>query len=140
MMNDKNQTTLEIGQKAFDCFKNAIESGATDELIEMMSDDVRFLVPLPFEEWRGEQRGKNRLRELLRFEREVMELRIKFEQISIAANDNLAAVEFRVEGTNKGGAYKNHISIFFEIENEKISAFREYAGDIDPQDIAAINQ
>lgn len=129
----------EIGQKAFDKFKNAIESDAIDEFVELISADVRFFVPLPFDEWRGEQRGRERLRELIHFERETMELRVELVQTSITTTDNIAAVEFQVEGTNKGGAYRNHIALFFEITGEKVTAFREYAGDIDPRAVAAIN-
>ena len=134
-----SNNALKIGQRAFDAFKNAIEVGDVNALIELMHDDVSFYVPIPFEEWRGEQRGRERLRELIQFERDAMELRVKFTQVSIAAANNIAAVEFQVEGTNKGGAYRNHIAIFFEITGEKVTAFREYAGDIDPQAVAAVN-
>jgi ketosteroid isomerase-like protein len=140
MMNSAaNKTTLEIGQHTFDGFVKAIETGETDDFFRRIGEDVRFLVPLPFDEWRGEQRGIARLHELIRFERGEMELRIKFTQTSISASANIAAVEFRVEGTNKGGAYKNHIALFFEITDEKVTAFREYAGDIDPKAVAAVN-
>lgn len=134
-----NKTTLEIGQRAFDGFVKAIETGETDDFFRLIGEDVRFLVPLPFNDWRGEQRGIARLRELIRFERDKMEMQIKFTQTSISVSENITAVEFRVEGTNKGGAYKNHIAIFFEITNEKVTAIREYAGDIDPKAVAAVN-
>lgn len=137
---NESNNALEVGQNAFDAFKNAIELNDTNALIEIMSDDVTFFVPLPFQEWRGEQRGKNRLRELIKFERDTMRLRIKFEQTGIAATNNLVAVEFSVAGENKGGAYQNHLAIFFEIENGKVKSWREYGGDINPQAVAAITQ
>ena len=138
-MNDANQKIAEIGQRAFDEFKNAIEKGAFEDFIEMTLENVSFYAALPFEEWRGEQRGRERLRELLRFERDEMELRVKFTQISMTAMNDLAAFGFSVEGSNKGGAFRNRLALFFVIENDKIAEFREYAGDIDPSAVAAIN-
>ena len=135
-----NNTTLEIGQRAFDGFVKAIETGETNDFFEVIGENIRFLVPLPFDQWRGEQRGIDRLRKLIRFEREEMEMRIKFKQTSISVSQNIAAVEFRVEGSNKGGAYKNHIAICFEITGEKVTAIREYTGDVDPKAVAAINR
>ncbi|MBC7796410.1 MAG: nuclear transport factor 2 family protein [Pyrinomonadaceae bacterium] len=139
MINESNNA-LKIGRQAFAAFVKAVETGDAEDLLELMTDDVRFLVPIPFEEWRGEQIGRERVGELIRFERDTMQLRIKFEQTAIAATGNLVAIEFRVAGENKGGAYQNHLAIFFEIEDGKVKSWREYGGDINPKAVAALNQ
>lgn len=136
---DKDRQTLEIAQKAFDAFCAAVETGDSDDLIALVAEDIRFFVPLPFEEWRGEQRGRARVRELVEFERETMRFRITVEQTGIASMNNLAAIEYRVAGSLQGGAYKNHLAIFFEVENGLIKSWREYTGDVDPQAVAALS-
>jgi ketosteroid isomerase-like protein len=57
-MDNANRETLLIGQRAFDAFSLAVETGDSRNLCDLMADDVRFFVPLPFEEWRGEQTGR----------------------------------------------------------------------------------
>lgn len=137
-MSNENRETLEIGQRTFDAFRVAVETGDSRSLCDLMAEDVRFFVPLPFEEWRGEQAGQNRVRELIEFERETMKLQIIFELTGIAATNNLAAVEFRVSGSNKGGAFSNHLALFFEVENGLIKSWREYVGDVNPKAVADV--
>ncbi len=137
-MNNANRETLEIGQRAFNAFSLAVETGDSRNLCDLMAEDVRFFVPLPFDEWRGEQTGRSRVRELIEFERETMKLQVYFELTGIAATNNLAAIEFRVSGSNKGGAFGNHLAIFLEVENGLIKSWREYVGDVNPKAVAAI--
>ena len=126
----------QLGQNAYDALQKAVETGDASDFLNLMHDDVRFFVSFPFEEWRGEQRGKNRITELLRFQRDEMRVRIKYEQVGITANKNTCAVEFRVAGTNAGGEYRNHLAIFFDFENELVKTWREYTGDVDAKAIA----
>lgn len=141
MMNQNTkQNTLTLGQLAFAAFKKAVETGESQSFIEMTTQDVRFVAPFPFDEWRGEQHGRERASEMFKFERNEMQNRVVLTQTLIMANEDTAAVEFDVAGTNKGGEYKNHNAIFFDFENEQIKAFREYCGDVDPTAVAAVNR
>lgn len=133
-----SEKILEIGQRVFDAFVKAVETGEANDLIELMTEDVRFFVSFPFEEWRGEQRGKNRIAELIRFQRDEMQVRIKYEQVGITVSGSTCAVEFRVAGTNVGGEYHNHLAVFFDFENELVKAWREYTGDVDAKAIAQL--
>lgn len=139
MNQNPQQNTLTLGQQAFAAFKKAVETGDSNDFVEMTAQDVRFTAPFPFDEWRGEQRGRERAGEMFKFERDEMQNRVILTQTSVMANENTAGVEFDVAGTNKGGEYKNHNAIFFDFENEQIKAFREYCGDVDPKAVAAVN-
>lgn len=136
MNNETNIEIKQLGQNAYDALQKAVEEGDTTDFLNLMDDDVTFFVSFPFEEWRGEQRGRERIAQLIKFQRDEMQVRIKYEQIGTTVNGNTCAVEFRVAGTNAGGDYRNHLAVFFDFENGKVKSWREYTGDVDAKAIA----
>ena len=130
-----------LGQRAHAAFVQAIANGDTDAFHAMMVPDVRFYVSLPFEEWRGEQRGANRVLELIAFERDVMQVRLRFGPARFVQHGATVGAEFAVTGQHRGGPYQNQLALFFDFDPDgRIAAWREYTGDVDPKAVAALAQ
>ena len=134
-------TSVVLAQRAFEAFVKAVTTGDSAPLMALMHPQVRFWVPLPFADWQGEQRGAARVAELVAFERDVMQMSLRFEQVGLVAGSHTAGVEFRVQGRHRGGDYHNHLSMFFEFDAAGlITAWREYTGEVDPKAVAAVTQ
>ncbi|MED5015849.1 nuclear transport factor 2 family protein [Paenibacillus chibensis] len=112
--------------RAFQAFQRAIEEGETDDFLALITGEFSFRVPLPFEEWKEEQHGGERFKDLVRFEREVLEVRLA--PLFEIEDGKRGMVAFRAEGTLNESPYRNELAIVFEFEGHRISAFREYVG------------
>jgi ketosteroid isomerase-like protein len=112
--------------QAFQAFRLAIEEGKTADFLSMVSPDFSFRIPLPLDGWKVEQRGKQRFEDLIRFEREV--LQVQLTPVFELENGNVGMVVFRAEGTLMDTPYSNELAILFEYENDHIRSFREYVG------------
>ncbi len=112
--------------QAFQAFRQAIEEGKTTEFLSLVSEEFSFRVPLPLEDWKEEQRGKQRFADLIRFEREVLQVHLT--PLIELENDKFGMVVFRAEGTLYQMPYSNELAIVFEFENDQIRSFREYVG------------
>jgi ketosteroid isomerase-like protein len=112
--------------QAFQAFQRAFEKGQVNEFLSLVTEDFHFFVPLPFEEWKEEQRGKQRLEELVRFERETLHLQLT--PLIELEDRNHGIVVFRAEGTLNNAPYSNELTVVFEFENNQIRSFREFVG------------
>jgi len=61
-----------------------------------VTSDFGFIVPIPFEEWQGEQRGIGRFRELIELERASMSS--KLTPVSCMEQEDTRIVIFKAEG------------------------------------------
>jgi ketosteroid isomerase-like protein len=120
------ESTQSRSSQAFQAFRRAFEEGQVNEFLSLVSDDFHFSVPLPFEEWRVEQQGKQRLEELVRFEREALQLQLT--PLIELEDTNHGMVVFQAEGTLNNAPYSNKLAVVFEFENGKIRSFREFVG------------
>lgn len=78
-MSNSKQSTKSLQSKssqAFRAFRRAIEDGEVNEFLSLVTEDFHFSVPLPFEDWKNEQRDKHRLEKLVRFERETLQVHL----------------------------------------------------------------
>ncbi len=112
--------------QAFDAFRLAIEEGDTEPFEALVTSDFGFIVPIPFEEWQGEQRGTGRFRELIELERASMSA--KLTPVSCMEQEDAGIVIFKAEGVFNGRPYANELVIVFRYEQERIRSFREYVG------------
>ncbi|MBB6675405.1 nuclear transport factor 2 family protein [Cohnella nanjingensis] len=112
--------------RAFQAFRVAFEEGDTSDFLALATEDFQFSVPLPFEDWREKQAGKQRFRELVRFEREV--LQVKLTPLIELADAHFGMVVFQAEGTLNSQPYRNELTVVFEFERDRIKSFREYVG------------
>ncbi|GIO70419.1 nuclear transport factor 2 family protein [Paenibacillus cookii] len=110
----------------FDAFKQALETGDTDDFLQKATEDFRFSVPLPLEGWNHEQQGKKRFEDLVRFERSVFQMQLT--PLIVLENEDNGMVVFRSEGSLNGRDFRNELAIVFEFEGERVRSFREYVG------------
>jgi ketosteroid isomerase-like protein len=112
--------------QAFKAFRRAFEEGQVSDFLALVTKDFHFFIPLPFEQWKDEQRGKQRFEELVRFEREV--LLVQLTPLIELEDAKYGIVVFRAEGTLNNMLYRNELTVVFEFENGQIRSFREYVG------------
>ncbi|MEC0256646.1 nuclear transport factor 2 family protein [Paenibacillus lautus] len=112
--------------EAFDAFRQALETGHTEDFLKKVAEDFHFFVPLPLEGWNHEQKGKERFEELIRFERSVFKMQLT--PLIVLENEDHGVVVFRSEGLLNGRPFRNELAIVFEFEAERIRSFREYVG------------
>ncbi|WP_339324788.1 nuclear transport factor 2 family protein [Paenibacillus sp. FSL W8-0194] len=110
----------------FDAFKQALETGDTDDFLKKATEDFHFSVPLPLEGWNHEQQGKKRFEDLVRFERSVFQMQLT--PLIVLENEDNGMVVFRSEGSLNGRDFRNELAIVFEFEGERVRSFREYVG------------
>ncbi|MEK4358173.1 nuclear transport factor 2 family protein [Paenibacillus sp. FSL M7-1455] len=110
----------------FDAFKQALETGDTDDFLQKATEDFRFSVPLPLEGWNDEQQGIKRFEDLVRFERSVFQMQLT--PLIVLENEDNGMVVFRSEGSLNGRDFRNELAIVFEFEGERVRSFREYVG------------
>lgn len=121
-----SQKSLNRTHQTFQAFRRAFEEGQTSDFLALAAEDFRFRVPLPLEGWKSEQHGKQRFDELVRFEREVLQVRLS-PLIELDEADH-GFVVFRAEGSLNGLPYDNELVVVFHFEGDKIRDFREYVG------------
>lgn len=128
-----NRQTLEAAQLAFDAWKQSLETGNEQTFAAVVADDVKFVVNLPYDQWRGEHQGRARVEELLRFERDILKLRPRITLLNVLANGNRVAFEWSVEGTVFGKPRRPDTRnlLIFEVRDDKVIYFREYFGYVD---------
>lgn len=112
--------------QSFQAFRRAFEEGDTAAFLSLVTDDFRFRIPLPLENWKSEQQGKQRFDELVQFEREVLKVRLT--SLIELDGTNHGMVLFRAEGTLNGLPYSNELVVVFEFEDDKIQSFQEFVG------------
>ncbi len=118
--------TLEVGKKAFDKFTNGLETGEWDAFLEMVTDDFTFWFTTG--QYHGLNQGKDKAREFFAFVSEAFSEGLLVTLDNIVSNEKTVIFEFRDEGLIRGVPYKNRVAIAFDIQGDKISAYREYYG------------
>ncbi len=119
-----------LAARAWKAFRSAIEDGDVLPFTELAAAEFSFMVPLPISEWKDEQHGLDRFSQLVRFEREIVDLRVRLTPLLVLENDDEAMVIFRPEGTLRGVPYSNELAIRFEFAGGRIRRFKEYLGTI----------
>ncbi|WP_408008223.1 nuclear transport factor 2 family protein [Pseudalkalibacillus sp. A8] len=105
-------STQNRSHQAFQSFRRAIEEGQTADFLALVTDDFHFYVPLPLEDWKLVQHGKQRFEELIRFEREVLQVRLT--PLVELEDTNYGMVVFRAEGILNNNPYNNELAIVLE--------------------------
>ncbi|MGK7956332.1 MAG: nuclear transport factor 2 family protein [Crocosphaera sp.] len=118
--------TLEVGKKAFGKFTHGLETGEWDGFLEMVTDDFTFWFPTG--QYHGLNQGKDKAREFFAFVSEAFSEGLFVTLDNIVSNEKTVIFEFKDEGLIRGVPYKNRVAIAFDIQGDKISAYREYYG------------
>jgi ketosteroid isomerase-like protein len=115
---------------------NAAGHGGDDfaPWLAALADDVRISMPLgPF---RGETVGKEGAARIYGAIAAAEPRLVYEEPLRVTENGNSVVIEFDDHGTISGMPYRNRIAASFDVRDGKISAYREYFGDIDPAVVA----
>ena len=134
-MNEQSQPeVLKTAHTAFQHFKNGWASGDFFAFLAMLTDDFEFAFPT------GKQRGifdgKTGHAKMLAKCREDFESGNRLtlhEPRTVAVDRQTVIFEFSSEGDFGEFKYHGRNIIVLAVEGEKICAFREYFGDLDPQ-------
>lgn len=121
-----DRQTLETAQRAYNAFVDALATGDEKPLVEMLTDDVTFQVPIP--QFRGTQQGKAQVAAITRWRWDTFGLRLLSPAVldTTTASGDTVSFEFQTNGTVKGKPFENHLVVIFVVRGDKISAFREY--------------
>jgi ketosteroid isomerase-like protein len=112
--------------RVFQAFCSAFEDGDTTDFLALATEEFHFSIPLPYDEWKDKQVGKQRFQELVSFEREV--LRLKLTSLIELYDGHFGVVVFQAEGTLNKQPYRNELSVVFEFEGDQIKSFKEFVG------------
>ncbi len=125
--------TLDIAATAFGLLKTIWQGGEYQPLLDMLTDDTVYSMPAG--NFRGEVKGKEKLAEMYKAIRPYyVGSPLKVENIlNITSNESTVVYEFTNSGIFPGDvAYDNKLAFSFTIKDGKVSAYREYVGDISP--------
>ncbi|MCU0532730.1 MAG: nuclear transport factor 2 family protein [Hydrococcus sp. Prado102] len=125
-MEENRQKTMEVAQKAFECFKNGLATGKWQPFLEMLSDD--FTLWFPIGQFHGLNVGKERAKEFFDYFNEAYPKGLSITLDRITSNETTVVFEFRDEGIMWGELYKNRVAVSFDVRDDKISSYREYLG------------
>ncbi|MGG3508001.1 nuclear transport factor 2 family protein [Paenibacillus lautus] len=113
-------------RRAFQAFRSAIEVGDTTKFLALVTEEFQFSIPLPYDDWKGKQVGKQRFKELVSFEREA--LRVKLTPLIELYDVHFGVVVFQAQGTLNTQPYRNELTVVFEFEGDQIKSFKEFVG------------
>ncbi|QSJ15958.1 nuclear transport factor 2 family protein [Nostoc sp. UHCC 0702] len=124
--------TIKTAQQAFDHLAKGWATGDYQPYIDMLSDHVSFWLPV------GKQRsqpfayeGKQQIIARLQARTEKGD-RLTFSSPDrVTSNNTTVTFEFESQGTIASLPFKGRNAISFDVKGGKISAVREYFGDID---------
>lgn len=108
--------------------------GSFDPWLDSLAEDVRITMPIgPF---RGETIGKAGAGRIYAMIASAEPRLVYEEPLRVTDRGDTVVIEFDDHGTIAGMPYRNRIAASFDVRDGKISAYREYFGDIDPATVA----
>jgi len=127
-------------QIAMEAWRRNAHGHATGEFepwFALLDDDVVITMPLgPF---RGSNHGIATARQIYA-QISAAKPRLVYEQpLRVSQTGATVVIEFDDHGTIAGFPYRNRIAASFDVGGEKVTAYREYFGDIDPVMVRMMN-
>ncbi len=121
-----------LARRCFEGFRDALATGDGELFARSVAEDVVFRVPVPSAEWQGEQRGRGRVRDLIRFEYDRLGLRARFVETGVIGTGPTVCIEFDIAAEARGRPYATHNCLIVKVEAGQVVGFHEYAGQMDP--------
>jgi ketosteroid isomerase-like protein len=129
---------IALARRAFEGFRDALRSGDGDLYARTVAEDIRFHVAFPIRGWQGEQRGRDRIRELIRIEYDELGLRAELVETALFGSGSMATIEFDVVARVNGAEYRNHNCLIVETKGGEVVRLREFVGEMDPDALRPI--
>jgi ketosteroid isomerase-like protein len=131
--------TVETARHALSLLAAIHRGGSVEAYLDLLTEDFVFYMPVgPF---KGRNVGRERASECYR---QIVASRPDItydEPYRITASGDTVVFEFEDGGTLFGGyPYHNRIAASFDVRGSKISAYREYFGEIDTQLMVSMAQ
>lgn len=123
--------TRQVADKAWKRFQNAWATGEWQPFLDMLTDDFTFWFPEG--EFRGRysgRQGKEKVVAWANYHRKERN-RVRTIPTHVSIGENTVVFENESESIPPG-SYKNWEAVVFEVRGEKISALREYWGNLQP--------
>ena len=126
-----NDITAKLAHQAFDYFSQGWATGNFQPYIEMLSDEFTFW--FPYGKHRGKFSGRAGKEQMVAKCRDHVEAgdRLTFSlPHHVTSNDTTMVFEFESQGTIDHQPYSGRNAISLTVTANRLSAFREYIGDI----------
>lgn len=123
--------TRQVGDKAWNRFRKAWETGEWQPFLDMLTDDFTFWFPEG--EFRGRysgRQGKEKVVAWANYHRQERN-RVRTIPTYVSVGENTVVFENESESIPPG-TYKNWEAVVFEVREDKISGLREYWGNLQP--------
>jgi limonene-1,2-epoxide hydrolase len=105
--------------------------GSFEPLYEILHDDV--VITMPLGQFRGENHGIAAARQIYEAIAAANPRFVYESPLHVAQQGQTVLIEFDDHGTIAGFPYRNRIVGSYDIRGNKVAAYREYFGDIDPE-------
>ncbi len=125
-MTDTTNQTLKVAHQAFQHFTHGLATGEWQAFTAMLTDDFTFWFPLGT--YAGENVGKERAIAFFQYVAKTFDQGLTLTLDTVTHNDTTVVFQFRDEGVLWGNSYKNRVAVSFDVQGDKICAYREYLG------------
>jgi ketosteroid isomerase-like protein len=128
-----NPTTRQIADQAFECLQNIWQGEGHEPLLGLLAEEATYTMPAG--QYRGEVTGKAQLAEMYQALRPYyVQSPLYTERVlRVLADEQTVVYEFTNHAVFPGNVpYHNQITFSFDIKDGKVTAYREYIGDISP--------
>jgi len=125
-MPEANAQTLKVAEEAFQAFAQGLATGEWSPFLDKLSDDFTFWFPAgPFKGW---NQGQEKAQDFFALVHLMFPDGLTLTVQQVLSNATTVLFEVRSQGTMKGQPYENQAAIAFDIQDNKISSYREYLG------------
>ncbi len=118
------EVVLEDGKRAFERFAKGLRTGDWEPFLEILTDDFTFTFPAGA--FQGVNVGKERAREFFLYVSSLFEGGLETEVQRITYSGSTVVFELNSQGSLRGQPYKNQVAVSFDLQGDRVCAYREY--------------
>lgn len=118
------EVVLEDGKRAFERFAKGLRTGDWEPFLEILTDDFTFTFPAGA--FQGVNVGKDRAREFFLHVSSLFEGGLETEVQRITYSGSTVVFELTSQGSLRGQPYHNQVAVSFDLQGDRVCAYREY--------------
>lgn len=118
------EVVLEDGKRAFERFSTGLRTGDWEPFLEILTDDFTFTFPAGA--FQGVNVGKDRAREFFLYVSSLFEGGLETEVQRITYSGSTVVFELNSQGNLRGQPYTNQVAVSFDLQGDRVCAYREY--------------
>ncbi|MGE5656335.1 MAG: nuclear transport factor 2 family protein [Actinomycetota bacterium] len=120
----EKQTVVETAEQAFEHFTHGLATGEWEPFLEMLTTDFSFWFPVG--QFQGQNVGKERAAAFFQYVSAAFQEGLKVKLERVTSHDRTVVFEFQSQGLLRGQPYQNQVAVSFDVQGDKICAYREY--------------